>query len=131
MGKTLNEVLEGTTHRQWLVWREWLRRQWNDPSRTDYYLMQLALILAASKKNQRRQPSDYKINFKTRLGRRKRRSSDADDAPTQEIMVAMVGGAARSTITRAEAARLEGLSVGEAAAERRRLAKERADVHGA
>jgi hypothetical protein len=29
------------THRQHLAWREWLESQWNAPSRSDYYVMQL------------------------------------------------------------------------------------------
>ena len=29
------------SHTQFLVWHEWLRRQWNKPNRTDHYLMQI------------------------------------------------------------------------------------------
>lgn len=30
------------THRQFLVWRLWLREEWNRPNRTDHYIMQIA-----------------------------------------------------------------------------------------
>lgn len=30
------------THRQFEAWHEWLKRQWNIPSRTDYQIMALA-----------------------------------------------------------------------------------------
>ncbi len=31
------------TNRQYNVWMEWLRQQWNNPSRSDNYLMQIAV----------------------------------------------------------------------------------------
>lgn len=30
------------THRQFMAWQEWLEGEWNRPSRTDHYLMQIA-----------------------------------------------------------------------------------------
>ena len=33
------------TYRQFLTWFEWLEMQWNLPTRTDHYLMQIALLL--------------------------------------------------------------------------------------
>lgn len=30
------------TYREFLVWVDWLNEQWNRPSRTDHYLMQIA-----------------------------------------------------------------------------------------
>lgn len=30
------------THRQYVAWQKWLSSQWNEPSRTDHYLMQVA-----------------------------------------------------------------------------------------
>lgn len=32
------------THRQYLAWQAWLGMEWNRPSRSDHYLMQLALV---------------------------------------------------------------------------------------
>lgn len=37
------------TYRQYLVWMEWLRRQWNEPSRSDHYAMQVGAIQAGEK----------------------------------------------------------------------------------
>ncbi len=33
------------THRQFLVWQAWLEEEWENPSRTDFYLMQLEATL--------------------------------------------------------------------------------------
>ncbi len=30
------------THRQYVAWQEWLQQQWNEPTRSDHYLMQIA-----------------------------------------------------------------------------------------
>jgi len=30
------------THREFRTWHEWLKIQWNTPSRTDHYLMKIA-----------------------------------------------------------------------------------------
>lgn len=46
--KHLHEVLswEGPlTHRQYVVWQAWFSTQWDEPSRNDYYLMQVATAL--------------------------------------------------------------------------------------
>ena len=46
----LNELLgwKGPlTHRQFEAWRAWLQSEWNEPSRTDHYLMMLAQYLWA------------------------------------------------------------------------------------
>lgn len=34
------------THRQYEAWQAWLRAEWNRPSRTDHYLMQLNRTLS-------------------------------------------------------------------------------------
>ena len=34
------------THREFLTWQAWLDRQWNRPSRSDYYEMQTACQVA-------------------------------------------------------------------------------------
>ena len=36
------------THRQFLTYHEWLKDQWDRPSRTDYYLMQLTAIVKSA-----------------------------------------------------------------------------------
>jgi len=42
---TLTDVMEKTSHRQYLLWMEWLDQQWNKPTRTDWYLIQLTAEL--------------------------------------------------------------------------------------
>lgn len=37
----IGECMAKHTHRQFLTWMVWLKLQWNKPSRSDYYLMQL------------------------------------------------------------------------------------------
>jgi len=32
--------MEAHTHREYLTWMAWLNKQWNEPSRTDHYIMQ-------------------------------------------------------------------------------------------
>lgn len=39
---SLDECIESHTNRQYLAWLAWLDKQWNEPSRTDYYLMRVA-----------------------------------------------------------------------------------------
>ena len=34
--------MRAMSHREYLTWQAWLRKEWNRPSRTDYYLMQLS-----------------------------------------------------------------------------------------
>jgi len=56
------------TARQYEVWQAWLDLQWNRPSRTDHYLMQIAAqVTRAAAKNPRSVKSEgFKIEFKTR-----------------------------------------------------------------
>lgn len=42
----LCECWEKVTYREFLTWQAWLNNQWNEPSRTDYYLMQIAAWVA-------------------------------------------------------------------------------------
>ena len=57
------------THRQLLTWLVWLRDQWNNPSRADYYLMRVALEVRASAMAEAGSKfsgslDDFRINFK-------------------------------------------------------------------
>jgi hypothetical protein len=48
------------THRQLIAWQQWLRDEYNHPSRTDYYLMQLtSCVLRTDAKLE-----DLRIKFK-------------------------------------------------------------------
>lgn len=33
------------THREFLTWAVYLQQQWNEPNRTDYYLMQISQVI--------------------------------------------------------------------------------------
>lgn len=53
------------THRQFLAWRAWLAMEWDRPSRSDHYLMQIAseTIRPHLKKGAKVRPGDYKLSF--------------------------------------------------------------------
>lgn len=40
---SLRECMAAHTHREYLMWMAWRQLEWNRPSRTDHYLMQIAL----------------------------------------------------------------------------------------
>lgn len=66
--KTLNEYMGWvgpTTNRQHLVWLEWFKLQWNNPSKTDHYLMQITAEVARqwAKHPQNCKISNYIIPF--------------------------------------------------------------------
>lgn len=49
------------THRQYETWQAWLEQQWNEPSRTDHYLMSVARMMCWKDPP----PLDkFKINFR-------------------------------------------------------------------
>lgn len=54
------------SHREVAARLQWLEDQWNEPSRTDYYLMQVALesFFSHRKRPKDPLPSDWKIPFK-------------------------------------------------------------------
>lgn len=56
------------THRQNLVWQEWRGRQWNEPSLTDHYLMQLShlLVMVNSTKKSTAKLDDFRLKFRRR-----------------------------------------------------------------
>lgn len=52
------------THRQLLVAYAWINMQWNEPSRSDHYLMQIARECNAYSKKQRK-PEYFRIKFRS------------------------------------------------------------------
>lgn len=38
----LNDLMRAIPHRQFLMWQERIKRGWNQPTRSDHYLMQIA-----------------------------------------------------------------------------------------
>lgn len=62
MGQTLGELLGWPiklSHREYLTWLAWTQDEWNQPNRTDYYLMQLTMVL---KQKFARNPSIFNLN---------------------------------------------------------------------
>ena len=51
--------MEKHTHREYLMWMEWLDAQWNRPSRTDNYLM---LIAAEVRRVLSKKPNSIKLS---------------------------------------------------------------------
>jgi len=42
LGLTLQECIQKLSHREYLTWKEYFKIQWNEPSRGDWYLRQIA-----------------------------------------------------------------------------------------
>lgn len=57
--------MHGITHREFRTWREWKKDQWNNPNRSDYYIMQLTGYVANIMGKRSWNIKDYKvpINF--------------------------------------------------------------------
>jgi hypothetical protein len=62
---SLSECMESHTNREYEVWMAWLSNQWNEPSRSDHYLMQIAQeVCRVLKKNPNQiQLQQFKIPF--------------------------------------------------------------------
>lgn len=52
------------TYLQMLVWLEWLKSEWNEPDRTDHYLMQIAAYVKASSTGKSVDLNSMRIPFK-------------------------------------------------------------------
>lgn len=91
---TLTECLEKHTHRQYLAWMDWLDEEWNRPSRSDFYLMQItqfvsAIINAFSKHPKNSRLKDYRIEFKQE-GQSKKIPETPEEA-TKRMMAVHLG----------------------------------------
>ena len=136
MGKDLRELLGYAgplTHRQYLAWQRWLDEQWNEPSRSDYYAMQVAaaVMLKGHEAPEDFRLSNLRIPFEdVREAVAEREYEEAPEsvaARDKAFFVDKVRGMGGVTIQRVspeEQARLDALPEWEAAQERRRLAKE-------
>ena len=85
----LEECLTRITHRQFLTYRDYFRAQWEEPSRADYYAMQVALGVYNSipVKKPARSLDDFRLRFKS-------------DAPVDEKTLLELSKAKWFTITR-------------------------------
>lgn len=57
------------THREYRLWCDWLSAEWDRPSRTDFYLMQIAaeiksLIMTTAGKTGKISMKDFHLKFK-------------------------------------------------------------------
>lgn len=54
------------TYREYLVRLEWIKQQYEEPSRNDFYIMQLTGVVAhlLDKSKKQWQPGKYRLNFK-------------------------------------------------------------------
>lgn len=50
------------THRQWVAWTERRRRRWNEPDRTDHYLMQIGAEVRATRGMFARNPPSIRLD---------------------------------------------------------------------
>lgn len=78
---------EPLTHRQFLAWQEWLNLQWNEPDRTDHYLMQVSYdIRRVNAKNPSRvKYKDTRITFKdTRATAQEQKTNDTGEPVNEQ-----------------------------------------------
>ncbi len=68
LGMTLSEYMARTTVREHQAYTQWLIDEWDSPSRSDHYLMQIAhiLIQANSKRGAKVSFDKCKIHFKVK-----------------------------------------------------------------
>lgn len=85
------------TWRQYKAWQSWLEMQWNQPSRTDHYMM---LVAAEERRGNAKNPnavklSDMKIPFKFGKGEQRPKRKFTDEEQTAMEMaycIALAGG---------------------------------------
>ena len=62
----VRQMLTELTHREFATWRAWLDQQWNEPDRTDHYLMQLAHLVVSCLTDQNPTTLDeFRIKFRS------------------------------------------------------------------
>jgi hypothetical protein len=100
LGKHLHELMGWPgplTYRQYKTWEAWLEAEWNRPSRTDHYLMQLnaTLIAVNSKARANVKLDKQRIPFVT-PARRRARELTPEEATAVAVgrVLGMFGGMA-------------------------------------
>lgn len=86
---SLQECMEVISHREYLLWMEWLRIQWNSPSRNDHYLMAIALELRTIQQMFSETPRPYSLDhMKVKFNFRKiRKGKPLPGTLTQEDII--------------------------------------------
>lgn len=92
LGRQLHEVMGWVgpmTHRQFVVWQLWLSEQWNEPDRSDYYMMQIAHIVASIVSKKKVKFEQFRLKFRSGVGRKVR----TDARTSKAIWLSAFGGA--------------------------------------
>jgi hypothetical protein len=61
----VSECMRRISHREYKLWLAWLNSKWNEPSLTDYHLMQLSCQIANMFSKKVYGIEDFRIKFKT------------------------------------------------------------------
>jgi len=92
----IDDYLESHSHRQHLGWLAWLRKEWNEPDRHDYYIMRLTLEvlnLLRERKDKIQDLDKLKLPFKTKKEMEEEKKptvvSAADDKERRKRATAM------------------------------------------
>lgn len=97
------------THRQFLVWHAWLRKEWDMPSRADHYAMQTAAEVrrTALKDKNSVQLNQFKIPFKWEKRKQgKEVKKSAEQARKEAGKAALKRSLARLGMTEADVQRI-------------------------
>lgn len=79
------EAMERLTHYQYRICLAWIERDWEEPSRTDYYLMQIAAEVQKSRVKKPAQVDMNKLKLKFQKKGKSTGYSPADPKDRQEI----------------------------------------------
>ena len=77
---SVDECMKRVRHREYLAWMAKFREEWNEPSRSDYYLMQIAAAMIRMKKGGLDQ---LKIPFKFKEGPTKEEAKMTAETATE------------------------------------------------
>ncbi len=71
----LSECIKNTTDREYVAWSEWLNNQWEEPDRTDLYIMQLTLQVASMLSKKKMKLNDFKLEFSSNKSEKQTQAS--------------------------------------------------------
>jgi hypothetical protein len=75
------------THWQFIVWQVWLEQEWNKPSRTDHYLMQLNATVRGLVSKDRTSLSDLQIKFQLPSDKADEKHKQQSSSSSQEVVL--------------------------------------------
>lgn len=83
--------MEDVSYRQFLVWKKWLSNQWNKPSRTDHYLMQISSDIHNLVSKSIVKVTDRKLSWKEKTDPKDSESKRQDDLVFEQSIMRAVG----------------------------------------